>query len=143
MKTHYSRKDFLSVSGKITCSILLGGAVSSLVQSCSAIKVYATKPLDGKIKVPLTQFAESNVSIVRVEGLEYDIMVSKKENETYSAVLMRCSHQDWNLTATSNGLNCGLHGSSFDTDGKVKIGPATEALKKFKVEQQDTYLIIS
>lgn len=143
MKTHYSRKDFLKATGKVSCSLLLAGAVSSLVQSCSSLRVYATKASDGKIKVPLTVFAESNISIVRAEGLEYDIMVVKRTEALFSAVLMRCSHQDWNLTATDKGLYCGLHGSAFDIDGNVKTGPATEALRKFKTEQQDQYLIIS
>ncbi len=143
MKTQYTRKDFFKATGKASCALVLMGGVSSLVQSCSSIKVYPTKANNGKIMLPLTEFAQSSVSIVRVEGLQYDIMVSRKSDETFSAVLMRCSHQDWNLTANAKGLYCGLHGSAFDTDGNVKTGPATEPLKKFKIEQQDQYLIIS
>jgi Rieske Fe-S protein len=142
MKKEYSRKDFLNVSGKISCSLLLSGAVMSGLESCSGIKALTVKPEDGKIKLPLTAFAESNMSILRVEGLQYDMMVAKKADQTYSAVLMRCTHQDWNLTANNKGLFCGLHGSSFDVDGHVTNGPATEALQTFKVEQKENYLLI-
>jgi nitrite reductase/ring-hydroxylating ferredoxin subunit len=142
MKANYSRKDFLKVSGKVSCSVLLSGSAISALESCSGIKALPVTSDNGKIKVPLSEFAESNIRILRVAGLEYDMMVAKKTDGMYSAVLMRCSHQDWNLTANNKGLFCGLHGSSFTLDGQVTNGPATQPLKTFKTEQNDTYLLI-
>jgi nitrite reductase/ring-hydroxylating ferredoxin subunit len=142
MERSYSRKDFLKIGGKVSCAVLLAGTSTSVLESCSSVKVLPAKSENGKVKIPLSAFAETSMRIVRVEGLQYDVLVAKKPDDTYSAVLMRCSHQDWNLTANAKGLFCGLHGSTFDLNGAVKNGPATEALKVFKIEQLDNYLLI-
>lgn len=131
-------------AGKAGCAALVAGTFGSLVQSCASAKVFATKAdQEGKIYVPLSAFNESSSRIIRVEKLAYDILVVKKSEEQYSAVLMRCTHQDWGLTANVKGLNCSLHGSTFDLDGQITNGPASEALKKFKVNKQNDQLIIS
>jgi nitrite reductase/ring-hydroxylating ferredoxin subunit len=143
MTTLRTRKDFLKMTGKASCALMLAGLTSSVLESCATAKVYHTKADNGKIKVALSEFTESNTRIVRVEGLQYDVMVVKKQDGAFNALLMRCSHQDFNLSAGKTGLYCGLHGSAFDLEGKVKTGPATEPLKKLNVEQQSDYIIIS
>jgi nitrite reductase/ring-hydroxylating ferredoxin subunit len=139
----HTRKDFLKMTGKASCAMLLAGTAAGMLESCSAVKVYNTKADNGKVTIALAEFAESNTRIIRVEGLAYDMLVTKKADGTFTALLMKCTHQDFNLTAGRNGLYCGLHGSAFNLDGQVTNGPATGALRKFSVQQQDQYLIIS
>lgn len=144
MKQSFNRKDFLVSAGKAGCAALVAGTFSSLLQSCAGAKVFvATADTEGKISVPLTIFAESHSRIIRVEKLAYDILLVKKTEEQYNALLMRCTHQDWGLTANARGLSCSLHGSTFDLDGQITNGPASDALKKFKVNKQNDQLIIS
>lgn len=143
MNTLRTRKDFLKMTGKASCALLFAGVASGVLESCATAKVYETKAENGKIKIALSEFAETNARVLRVEGLQYDVMVVKKQDGVFNALLMRCTHQDFNLSAGKSGLYCGLHGSAFDLDGKVKTGPATEPLKTLKVEQQSDYLIIS
>lgn len=143
MKNTFTRKDFLVSSCKAGCSLIAGLSVLSSIESCSSIKVFKVESADGKIQIPLTEFTETNIRIIRVANLEYDIMVAKKTDGNYSAVYMRCTHQDWQLTANTKGLNCSMHGSSFDLDGNVLVGPATNPLKKFTVSKTNTHLILS
>jgi cytochrome b6-f complex iron-sulfur subunit len=143
MKNIFTRKDFLVSSCKAGCGLIAGLSVLSSVESCSSIKVFKVESSDGKIQIPLTEFTETNIRIIRVANLEYDIMVAKKTDGSYSAVYMRCTHQDWQLTANTKGLNCSMHGSSFDLDGNVLVGPATNPLKKFTVSKTNTHLILS
>lgn len=143
MKTVRTRKDFLKMTGKATCALLFTGMASGVLESCASAKVYHTKADNGKVKIALSEFAESNTRIVRIEGMQYDVMVVKKQDGGFNALLMRCTHQDFNLSAGKGTLFCGLHGSSFDLEGQVRTGPATDPLKKLAVEQQQDYLIIS
>lgn len=144
MKKEFSRKDFLVSAGKAGCAMLIAGAASSFLQGCGTAKVFETNANEkGEVSLPLTAFAETNTRIVRVEKLPYDILVVKKSEEEYQALLMRCTHLDWALTPNPKGLSCSLHGSTFDLDGKVTSGPAPEPLKKLKVNKQNNQLIIS
>jgi nitrite reductase/ring-hydroxylating ferredoxin subunit len=143
MKAAHSRKDFLKMTGKASCAVLFAGMAAGMLEGCGSVKVFNTKADNGKIKVALTEFAENPMRIVRVEGLQYDVMVSRKEDGTFTALVMRCTHQDFNLSAGKTRLYCGLHGSSFDLDGKVITGPASDPLKRLKVEQYNNHIIIS
>jgi Rieske Fe-S protein len=144
MKKEFSRKDFLVSAGKAGCAMLIAGAASSLLQACgSAAVLVANANEKGQVSIPLSAFATGSTRIVRVEKLPYDILVVKKSEEEYQALLMRCTHQDWALTPNPKGLSCSLHGSTFDLNGNVTSGPAPESLKKLKVNKQNDQLIIS
>ncbi|MBC7425581.1 MAG: Rieske 2Fe-2S domain-containing protein, partial [Bacteroidia bacterium] len=59
------------------------------------------------------------------------------------ALVMKCTHQDWNLIVNPKGFNCSLHGSSFALDGSVTTGPPTDPLKKLTTTIKENQLIIS
>jgi len=110
--------------------------------SASSLAVYKTGVVNKRLQVPVNLFSSSAVQIVRPAGWYYDIAVEKKENNTYKALLMQCTHQSNQLTVTGSGFTCSLHGSQFDKDGNVRKGPAEEALTHYKVYKQNDYLII-
>jgi Rieske Fe-S protein len=139
----FSRKDFLVSSCKAGCAFIAGMSILGSLESCSTIPVFKAQPTEGKIMVPLTEFTESNLRIIRVTNLDFDILVSKKPDETFHAVYMQCTHQDFGLTANAKGLNCSMHGSSFDLEGSVVTGPAAHPLKKFSITKTESHLIIS
>lgn len=144
MKQVFNRKEFLKSAGKASCALMAAGTVASLFESCATVPVIKVQPdTTGKIYLPLSEFADKPVRIVRTEKIPYDILVAKQPDGSFSAMLMRCTHQDWALTAGSKGLYCSLHGSAFDFTGKVTNGPALGPLKKFNVIQTSNQLIIS
>lgn len=106
----------------------------SSLNSCTALPIYKTSIEDNKVKIPVSLFAENKVQIVRVQNSLYDIAVRKDDETRFTAILLRCTHADNALSATGKGFICNLHGSTFDSDGKVTKGPAEFALKKYKVE---------
>jgi Rieske Fe-S protein len=139
MKT---RREFI----KDTCTACLGstwlGLTFSSLTSCSSFPVYKTDLAKKKVEVPLTEFAESNLVIVRDMQVQFDVLLVKKSPEEYNAIYMKCTHQENPLTATKSGLYCSSHGSRFDLDGKVLKEPALKPLKKFKTELNDTFISI-
>lgn len=125
-----SRRTFI----KSSCVVCATGLLSQLTSCAPALPTYKTRISGKTIDVPLTFFETSDLAIVRDNQAEYDILLVKKSPEVFEAVYMKCSHRENALTATSTGLHCNAHGSTFGLDGSVKKEPATAPLQKFPVE---------
>jgi len=139
------RRDFL----KSSCNIcLLGAAGFALpkLTGCSpalhSTGVYKTNIVGNKLEVPLALFDNTSLQIVRPMGWFYDIAVEKRADNTYGAILMRCTHQDNQLTAAGAGFTCSLHGSQFDKSGNVLKGPAEGRLQQYKATIINNNLLI-
>lgn len=140
------RSEFL----KLSCTGCLLGAtgllsVTSLL-SCSpatGLAVYKVPVTDKKMAIPLAQLQQKEVTIVRGSGMEFDVAVRRKEDNTYEALLLRCTHFSNPLITTGKGYTCAQHGSEFDAAGKVKKGPASLPLKQLRCTVVDTSLIVN
>lgn len=121
----------------------LGVTVSQLTSCAPAFPVFKTSFTGNNISVPATSFVESNLVIVRDLQVDFDILLVRKSPTDYTALYMKCSHQSNALTATSHGLYCSTHGSSFDLEGNVIKEPATAPLQKFKTEVVDDAIHIT
>ena len=137
------RRNFI----KSTCHICLLGAAgffAAELPGCSpaSYSIFKTDAIDKKVTVPLSLFDKSPFQIVRPEKMFYDIAVQKKEDNSYTAMLLLCTHQQTQLTVTGNGYTCSLHGSQFDKNGNVRKGPAEKPLQHFKTFISDRNLII-
>jgi len=137
------RRAFLKSSCNV-CMLLTAGLILPMLPGCgpAAYQVIHTEVHDDLIQVPLTGFAQSPLQLIRPNGWLYAIAVRKKEDNTWSALLLKCTHQDNQLTTTGNGYTCSLHGSAFNTAGGVTKGPAERALKQYVTTTDQTNLTI-
>ncbi len=105
------------------------------LEGCSpSSSIYKTRVNPGNIiRIPENQLKDSKLKIIRPEGWQYDIALHKKEDGSFSALLLRCTHMDNQLAQASGGYICHLHGSRFNIDGKVIKGPAEKSLESFPV----------
>ena len=71
--------------------------------------------------------------ILRNEALKYPICVYRLNDQEYTALWMRCTHQGTELQASGDVLQCSAHGSEFSNKGEVRSGPADTALRKFPI----------
>ena len=129
------------------CNLCLLGAAGLLaaeLSSCSSAKysVYKTTVTNKNIEVPASLFAASSLQIIRPSGWYRDIALQKKEDGSYTALLLECTHQENALTVTGNGFHCSLHGSDFDRNGKVRKGPAEVSLTNYQTTIQANSIII-
>lgn len=132
-----NRKKFLLACGSACFSSMV---LSSILQSCGTAKIiHAT--LDGSdLVIPLTDFEISNNQtktfkkyvVAQNASLQYPICVFRKDESTYTAISMKCSHQGAELQVFGDKLHCPAHGSEFDNHGLVQNGPAAENLRKFE-----------
>jgi len=81
--------------------------------------------------------------VVHNDLLQYPICVFRLDENDYSALLMRCTHQGTELQVFGNRLQCPAHGSEFDNKGKVQHPPAQADLRSFPVIIEDDQLRIS
>lgn len=80
--------------------------------------------------------------IVRNELLEFPIYLFRFGEHSYSALLMKCTHQGNELQASGDHLACPAHGSEFTNRGEVVEGPAEYALRSFKVVEDGDKIFI-
>ncbi|WP_118974669.1 QcrA and Rieske domain-containing protein [Taibaiella koreensis] len=127
-----NRRSFLKQSCGACAAMSLGALLgSSLLESCGStgLGVLKASQTDGKVSIPLTQFdGGHSFQLLRVSNYNYDIAVQKKDDGTYSAMLLMCTHARHPLTKAGSGYYCTLHGSKFAADGKVEKGPASKPM---------------
>ena len=138
-----SRRKFIKKSCSLCLAVVSMGAMSSLLSSCSTLDVYKTELVDQMIQVPENIFLENErLKIIRTNKIDFDILLIKKPEQKYTALLMKCSHLDNALVANTSGLTCNLHGSKFNFNGDVLTGPALSALTQFKTNTINQFIQI-
>ena len=79
---------------------------------------------------------------MRNESLQYPLCVYRLDDDSYSAVLMQCTHQGAELQVAGDQLTCPAQGSEFDNTGMVTQGPAAMNLRSFPVSIENEQLFI-
>ena len=138
------RKLFLKSCG-FAC---LGASMLSVfLESCSGSKQVEGTIKNADLVVPVTSFHDNNsfrkYIIVTHEKLKFPICVYRFNENSYSALLMRCTHQGAELQVFGEKLECPAHGSAFNNFGIVQNGPADTNLRTFPVSLQKDQLYIS
>lgn len=141
------RKKFL----KDSCTVCLSATgLGAVISSCSATRyISGTLGKDG-LTVDTNDFlirkrgksSYRSFIIVRNESLQYPICIFRLDENEYSALWMRCTHQGTELQASGDYLQCTAHGSEFDNKGTVKNGPADRNLRNFPVTVLKNQLFI-
>jgi len=137
------RRDFIKKSC-VGCGLVLGSsALLSLLEGCVSVKVFNTSIQNHLIRIPLSSLsAEEKLKIIRTENLEYDILLVRESDQSFRALLMKCTHNENAVFTDAKGLVCSLHGSTFDLNGEVTNGPALKNLQRYTVSRDGQDLLI-
>ncbi len=136
------RRKFISQSCTM-CVAIGAGMVAGSLASCSTLPVYKAAIADKKVSVPEALFVTTDFQLIQPKNLYYNIGLKKETDGTYTALLLRCTHADNQLTPSGNGYSCSLHGSTFNKEGQVTKGPAQRPLKKYPTEIISNQIIIN
>ena len=141
------RREFI----KNSCTACLSATViGTAISSCTATRyISGTLGKDG-LFVDTNEFVTKqngkaiyrSFIIVRNDALQYPVCVYRVNDNEYSALWMRCTHQGTELQASGDRLQCTAHGSEFDNKGSVKTGPADRSLRSFPVTVSNNQLFI-
>src|SRR5690348_7028417 len=127
-----NRKEFIKTCG-LTC--LSGVTLSFLLESCVGTNYFAkTSYANNQITIPKSEFIQFTKDktiqrkyvLVRHDKFNYPICIYKLDQESYSALLMQCTHSGCELQPHGNYLTCPCHGSEFDSKGVVQNPPAEQ-----------------
>lgn len=142
------RKKFLKSCG-FAC---IGGiGMAAILQSCSASKILSGKIVSDDLIVSITDFETKNGNntyfkkyiVVQNDILQYPVCVYRKNENEYTALWMRCTHQGTELQVFGDKLQCPAHGSEYDSMGAVQNGPADIKLRTFPVTVEKNQIKIS
>lgn len=142
-----NRREFIS-STCVGC--VSGMALTNLLSACSSSH-YVTGTLESKgISIPNSEFfyqqkdkpVARTFIVVHHDQLEFPIYLYRVNENEYSALWMKCTHQGSELNAGGDHLYCSSHGSEFDKKGNVIHGPAEKNLRSFPISIQNDKIII-
>lgn len=116
----------------------------SVLSSCNSA-FYVPHVVDGsKIIVNKIEFpAESNYVLVKNKRLPAPLYLRRNDEDSFTALLMECTHKACEVQPFGDQLHCPCHGSEFSSTGKVLEGPAEVDLRKFKVTTDAEKIYIS
>jgi len=140
------RRFFIKRACRVCLLGAAGAAVAADLASCSPSSgkaVFKPQVNNNQLEVPLSLFDTQAFQIVGPAKYPYEIAIEKKEDNTYKALLLKCTHYDNQLTPTGNGFTCTLHGSKFSKEGDVVNGPAARPLQQLKTQVINNSLLIS
>lgn len=114
---------------------MAGISALTLLESCASGKILKLEPQNNVLTVLKSEFtAEQNIVMLRTNQLNFDVLLYKKSETEYSALLMQCTHYDNPVFANKKEIFCPSHGSTFTFEGKVLKEPATQNLKTYKTQ---------
>ena len=124
----------------------------TFLQGCSIAKKMLTGKIEGdNMIIPLSDFETRNNKniylkkfiVAQNDLLQYPICIYRINDNEYTALWMRCTHQGTELQVFGDRLQCPAHGSEFNNRGSVYNGPADQGLRTFPVSVEKNQLIIS
>jgi Rieske Fe-S protein len=72
------------------------------------------------------------VKIGSIKGVP--VAISRTATNKYVALNLLCPHQQYPVERNEQGWVCKSHGSEFESDGDLVIGPATSRLKRVAIK---------
>ena len=115
------------------CAILALGGSGIPAAAQSVVK----KLPGGKLSVKLKDLPElaqvgGAVKIGSIKGVP--VAISRTTATKYVAFNLLCPHQQFPVVRDEQGWVCKSHGSQFEPDGDLVVGPATTALKRVAIK---------
>lgn len=124
-----SRRGFIAGA----CAIALGGLGALPAAAESSIK----RLRNGQVTVKLRSIPDLNkvggsVAIGKVRGIP--AAIARTGTSSYIAFSLACPHQKVIVGKTETGWRCAAHGSEFEPDGDLVLGPATTRLTRIPIK---------
>lgn len=128
---------------------VIAGACALFALGSTALPAAAASGLrkrpDGRLEIKLKEIPELGavggaVRVGTVKGVP--VAVARTGQSTYKALSLRCPHQGVTVVRSAQGWECPAHGSQFESDGDLVLGPATRGLGSVPITIQRGTLIV-
>lgn len=128
-----NRNTFLKL---ISSTCLVSGGVLQTLTGCTTVHRVSVVAQKARLTVPKTEFNLDNgnsraMILVKEYSQAFPIALYRSSPNEYTALWMECTHQGCEVKAQPHYLVCPCHGSEYDANGNVVLGPAEVNLKSF------------
>ena len=127
------RRGFLKCAAATGAAAVFGG---SLLSACATALSYRGSLTNGRVRIPAQQLsliADQPGLLVDAPGLPEKIWLIHAEGE-WLAIGAQCTHLKCQVRPRGGFISCNCHGSTFQIDGRVIRGPASQPLRRYVVE---------
>ncbi len=141
------RRDFIKKSGALTAMSVMG---IGFFTSCSDDEDIEPTPseaivvTEAEVRIDTSQVAELNAAGGWMLLTDVRMLVLNTGNNNFNALTSVCTHEgcdrDWSFS--NNIFTCACHGSRFNPDGTVALGPATQPLRNYATSVDQGILTI-
>ena len=137
-----TRRDFLQSSLSALAGLTIVGFVSPIVIGCGDDPASSNNTDAGKTMTVDVSALDANGKAVRTSSPSgRPLIVIRRASDRYVTLLLVCTHQGCSgndLSNTTVNIICGCHGSTYDLEGNVTGGPATNDLTSFATVYEAT-----
>ena len=123
------RKKFIKSLG----FIVAGGIGTTVFENCASVKYLNCSIDENKIVVKKSELKGNQFALINTEDLPAPIYLRNSDDDTYIALLTRCTHKGCSVDPYYDRLSCPCHGSEYSYTGEVISPPAKKPLMKFYV----------
>ena len=142
------RRQFIRKCGVIGASCL---GISLVINSCTSVHHITGSVENKKVKLSKEEFVINTDKkksfrkyiIMRIDSSLFPIVIYRYAEDNYKAMLLRCTHQAYELNVNGDLISCTAHGSEFTSKGAVSQGPAEEELKSFPITTDDNNIYLT
>ncbi len=118
------------------------GLLSGVVTGCTGFR-YVPYTRDGRrLAVRRADFGDGTYVLLENPQVPRAIFLHRRPDDTFAAVLTRCSHLGCQVEPAGNRLVCPCHGSEYEWTGEVLQGPAERPLYRYRVTADDESIYV-
>ncbi|MBI4420363.1 MAG: Rieske (2Fe-2S) protein [Gemmatimonadetes bacterium] len=115
--------------------VAAGSLAATLVPGCAAFVATPVVPVNGEIRLAPRNFTQlerpGGHLKIRPAGTETTLYVIATGEGRFVVLSSICTHLSCTVRVEGTELRCPCHGSTFDLEGKVLLGPATRPLQRY------------
>lgn len=143
-------------------NFLIGAAClcTAAATGCAAQQQFLRADIqDSRALIPVERLSKEHATIVYIDALAASLAIDhiRPDNGTsldiehhtdiddaiWRALLLVCTHRGCNVAPDRRGYECPCHGSRFDDDGDVTVGPAADPLTELPCIQDGEHVIVT
>lgn len=141
------RRNFIKQCGVLGLSCI---GLSASLNSCNSVHHVTGVVSNNGIRMSRSEFTQlkggrssfRKYIIMRVENLNFPIVIYRFSETDFKALLLRCTHQSYELNVNGDMISCSAHGSEFTNKGDVTLGPAEQSLQSFPISTDEFNIYI-
>ena len=141
------RSDDAEALGRRAFLGVCAGALATLsVAGCATVMAQRVASEGGRVTLPFARFPElltpGGSLVIHPYGMTDPLFVLRIADRRYAVLSPICTHRGCTVELAGERLRCPCHGSTYDRQGAVLIGPAERALTRLAVTVDDDRLTI-